>query len=117
MHFLHRKIFLLTSIFSMFTLFCLAPATAQERNGTITGRVTDSTHAILQGARVEVQPTGQTTASNAKGDFAITGLAAGHYTVTITYVGFTSFSKDVDVAPCGTANVDATLAVEAKGEE
>jgi TonB-dependent receptor len=117
MHFLHRKIFLLTSIFSMFTLFCLAQATAQERNGVISGRVTDSTHAILQGARVELQPTGQTTASNSKGDFAITGLAAGHYTVTITYVGFTTFSKDVDVSASGTANVDATLAVEAKGEE
>jgi len=117
MHFLHRKIFLLTSIFSMISLFCLAQATAQERNGVISGRVTDSTHAILQGARVELQPTGQTTASNSKGDFAITGLAAGHYTVTITYVGFTTFSKDVDVSASGTANVDAMLAVEAKGEE
>ncbi|HTD25309.1 MAG TPA: TonB-dependent receptor [Terriglobales bacterium] len=101
----------------MISLFCLAQATAQERNGVISGRVTDSTHAILQGARVELQPTGQTTASNSKGDFAITGLAAGHYTVTITYVGFTTFSKDVDVSASGTANVDATLAVEAKGEE
>src|SRR5713101_4293328 len=117
MHFLHRKIFLLTSIFSMFTLFCLAPATAQERNGTITGRVTDSTHAILQGARVEVQPTGQTAVSNGKGEFVISGLAPGHYTLTITYVGFTPFSKDVDVAAGNTANVDAALEVEAKGEE
>jgi len=117
MHFLHRKIFLLTSIFSMFTVFCLAQATAQERNGVISGRVTDSTHAILQGARVELQPTGQTAVSNGKGEFAISGLAPGHYTLTITYVGFTPFSKDVDVSAGGTTNVNATLEVEAKGEE
>src|SRR5260370_13670427 len=101
----------------MFTLFCRAPATAQERNGQITGRVTDSTHAILQGARVEVQPTGQTAVSNGKGEFVISGLAPGHYALTITYVGFTPFSKDVDVAAGNTANVDAALEVEAKGEE
>ena len=37
----------------------LTPAAAQERRGIITGLVTDSAHAILQGASVELQPFGQ----------------------------------------------------------
>src|SRR5579859_1499417 len=117
MYFLQRRLFLNTSILFMFTMFCVAAAIAQERNSTITGRVTDSTHALLQGARVELQPTGQTAVSSSKGEFAISGLAAGQYTIIISYVGFTPFTSELNITPGGTANVDAVLQVEAKGEE
>ena len=114
MHFLHRRLFLITATV---TMFCAAEATAQERKGQITGRVTDSTHAVLQGARIEVQPTGQAVASDSQGQYAISGLVPGHYTLAISYVGFTPFSADVNVVAGQTANLDAMLQVEAKGEE
>src|SRR5579859_4727653 len=117
MYFLQHRLFLNTSILLMFTMFCVAGATAQERKSTISGRVTDSSHAVLQGARVEVQPTGQTAVSSSKGEFTISGLAAGQYTITISYVGFAPFTSELNITPGGTANVDAMLQVEAKGEE
>jgi len=94
-------------------LFFVAPATAQERKGTITGHVTDATHAVLRGAQVELQPSGQTAVSDAQGQFIISGVAPGHYTLTVSAVGFAPFStNDVGVTSGAVLNVDATLQVE-----
>ena len=117
MHFLQRRLFLNTVIVVISAMLCAVSLTAQERKSTITGRVTDVTHAVLQGARVEVEPTGQTAVSNSQGEFAITGLAPGQYKVSVSYVGFTPFSTDVNVTGGATASVEAALQVEAKGEE
>jgi TonB-dependent receptor len=117
MHFLHRRLSLITVTLVISTIFCAAALVAQERTSTITGRVTDSTHALLQGARIQVQPTGQTAVSNSKGEFTISGLAGGQYNVTITYVGFAAFTSELNIPPGGSANVDAVLEVEAKNEE
>ena len=57
-------------------------ADAQERKGLITGLVTDSAHAILQGASVELQPTGKKTVSDNTGQFSIADVAPGTYTLT-----------------------------------
>jgi hypothetical protein len=46
----------------------------QERKGTIIGHVTDVKHGVLQGARVQVQPTGQVAATDSQGQFTIAGL-------------------------------------------
>jgi hypothetical protein len=53
----------------------LLQAGAQERKGTISGHVTDASHGILQGARVQVQPTGQIAATDSQGQFTISGRA------------------------------------------
>jgi TonB-dependent receptor len=91
----------------------VAPATAQERKGTITGHVTDATHAVLRGAQVQLQPSGQTAVSDDQGQFIISGVAPGRYTLTVSAVGFAPFStSDVGVTGAGVVNVDATLQVE-----
>jgi TonB-dependent receptor len=101
----------------MFSTLRPAPVVAQERKGAIAGHVTDTTHAVVQGARVELQPAGQNAVSDGQGQFSITGLAAGHYTLTVSAVGFASFSSnDLAVTPGGLVNVDATLQVEARSE-
>src|SRR6266852_173787 len=101
----------LFSLFLMVVLICsvlrLTPVNAQERKATITGRATDTNHDPLVGAKVEMQPLGQTAVTDAQGGFRISDLAPGGYTVAISYVGFTSFSKVVTVASGGIANVDA----------
>ncbi len=89
---------------SIVSVFYLAPATAQERKGIISGRVTDSTHAVLQGARVELQPKGPSVVSDSQGQFTIGGLTPGHYTLTVTAVGFAPFStSDLAVTAGGVA--------------
>jgi TonB-dependent receptor len=89
---------------------------AQERNGTLTGLVTDSAHAILQGARVDLEPAAAPAVSNNQGEFTITGLAAGKYTLTISFVGLAPFSKEVTVTGSQVTRVVAELQVASLSE-
>src|SRR5258708_26523237 len=81
-------------VFSFFLFACVvnlawfAPAGAQERKGTITGHVTDTNRAVLQGARIELQPKGPTAVSDGQGQFTVSGVTPGHYTVSISYAVF-----------------------------
>jgi len=43
---------------------CTIPVRAQQRNGIITGSVTDSAGGALPGARVDLLPNGQSVVSN-----------------------------------------------------
>ncbi|HKE31995.1 MAG TPA: TonB-dependent receptor [Candidatus Angelobacter sp.] len=97
-------------------VFWFAAARAQERKGSITGRVTDKEHAILQGARIELRPSGKTAVSDNQGQFTLTDLAPGHYTVTVSYVGFSPFSTETDVPAGGVANVDAAMQIGTRSE-
>ena len=67
----------------LFNVLWVASTTAQERRGTITGRVVDSSQGILQGARIELQPGGQVVASDSHGEFTMNNLAPGKYTAVI----------------------------------
>ncbi|HEY6271529.1 MAG TPA: TonB-dependent receptor, partial [Terriglobales bacterium] len=99
------------------TALSLVAAAAQERKGGISGYVTDATRAVVQGAKVAVQPGGQTAVSDGQGQFTITGLAPGRYTVTVSAIGFAAFtSNDVAVTSGGIVNVDAKLAIETHTE-
>jgi TonB-dependent receptor len=95
----------------MISMLCATPALAQERKGTINGRVTDADHRALQGARVELQPTGLTAVTDGQGQFTISDVAPGAYTLTVSYVGFSPFSAPVTVTPGSPAQVDALLQV------
>src|SRR5467141_3370765 len=90
---------------------------AQERKGGISGHVTDVNHDALVGARVEVQPNGYAVATDAQGSFTISDLAPGKYTLTVSYVGFKPFSKDVTVASGSVTNADAALDIETVNEQ
>lgn len=94
-----------------------ASVTAQERKGIITGRVTDAQHGVLQGARVQVQPTNQISATDSQGQFTISGLAPGKYNITVSYVGFAPYSTEVTVNTGETAKVEAVLQVGTVSEE
>jgi TonB-dependent receptor len=89
----------------------------QERKGTIAGRVTDASHDVLPGARVELQPKGRTVATDNQGQFTISDVTAGEYKLTISYVGFAPFEKAVKVAGGDVAQVDAVLEVKTVNEE
>ena len=97
-------------------VFGISKGLGQERKGTITGRVTDVNHAVLQGARITVQPNRAITASDGQGQFAIYGVSPGRYTVTISAVGFAPFSQEVDVAAGSVANLNAVLEVGTRTE-
>ena len=72
---------------------------AQSSKGSVTGRIMDSAGAILQGASIQLQPGGASAASTMQGEFTISDLPPGPYKITVTYVGFTPFTSDVNVTP------------------
>src|SRR5262249_12249540 len=91
---------------------------AQNKSATtITGRVSDSSGAVLQGARVELQPRGVITTTNSWGEFTFTNIPPGAYTVTISYVGFATFSQAVSVGGNPVEPIVAAVEVQTKSEE
>src|SRR5438309_790318 len=94
----------------------VAGAGAQERRGTITGRVMDPSQGVLPGARVELQPTGNSAVSNGHGEFTITDIVPGKYTLSVSYVGFEPFSTEVNVTGEAAARVEAVLQIGKQNE-
>jgi len=90
---------------------------AQSGRGVIVGRVKDVAGAVLQGAKIDLEPKAASAASDIVGEFTITDLAPGSYTVTVSYVGFAPFSNKVNVTAGQTAHVDATLKVASDVEQ
>jgi TonB-dependent receptor len=91
---------------------CAGAATnagAGGSNGSVIGTVKDSTGALLKGAQVVLQPTATTVASDTEGAFEIQNVKPGSYTVTITYIGFSSFTTTVVVTEGQKAQVNALL--------
>jgi len=94
-------------------------AQAQENTGTVKGKVTDSSGAVVPGAKVTVVGRGgeRTAATDAAGAYAVTGLAPATYAVRILAPGFGLFRAKVDVAAGGVATVDANLVVALEKQE
>lgn len=94
-----------------------AQTPAQGGKGAITGRVTDRSGGVLQGAQISVEPVGLTAASDVQGQFFINDIDSGSYTLTVTYVGFAKFTQTVNVAPGQTASVEAKLSLQSANQE
>ena len=100
-----RRVFLFGFLFQ----FLIAASFAQTGNGTIAGRVTDASQGVLSGARIELQPGGKSVVSDSNGEFSITGIAPGRYTVNISDPGFGLYSSDVTVTVDKPVRLEATL--------
>ncbi len=87
------------------------PALSQSGRGALTGSVSDTRGGVLQGARVRVDPGGATVLSGPSGQFELTGLPTGDYTVAITYAGFADFSQKITVVSGQSVRLAATLSV------
>src|SRR6478752_1421699 len=86
----------------------------QTFRGTILGTVTDTSGAVVSGAKVEAKnvATGlqRTTQTSPDGSYSIPELPLGTYTVTISQSGFqTSVTTNVVVDVASERRVDASL--------
>ncbi len=78
-------------IFGLASVMLYSPVSGQQQNGSITGIVQDTVGAILVGASVTVVAPDnreRTTTSNARGEFSMTGLAPGVYTLKVFATNF-----------------------------
>ncbi len=106
----------ITLIFLLIILIQSANAFCQNGKGIISGRVADSANAVLQGARVRLEPGGIIAATDNQGQFTLTNLAPGPYTLTVTFVGFRDFTATVSVT-AGVIREDVVMKVASKNEE
>ena len=78
--------------FLLCNLTLVSPLFGQEHPGSITGRAVDRAGAVLQGAHVEIEPSRIATATNAQGEFTVTGLAPGSY-LAITHAAIETVAQ------------------------
>jgi len=74
--------FVLIGLVSLSSALLFLPdcSAAPERKGSISGRVTDNSGGVLQGAQIELQARNVSLASNGQGEFFINDLEPGSYT-------------------------------------
>jgi TonB-dependent receptor len=89
---------------------------AQSGKGTIVGRVMDTGGGVLQGAKVQLAPGEISRVSDAQGEFTITGVDPGSYTITVSYVGLDAYSATIEVRPGTVVRADASLKVNSQSE-
>jgi len=94
---------------------------AQVDTGTIIGRVTDPSGAVIQGAQVTVTQiatnTDSVTQTNAEGIYRVQSLRPGIYRVTVVVSGFKKFVREnLELRLSDTMPIDVTLAVGAQTE-
>jgi hypothetical protein len=99
----------------LLTLLCAPIVSAQSTTGTISGRVTDAQGLALPGVTVTAESPSlqgaRTTVTSENGDYIITLLPSGTYTVRFEITGFETQQRSVNLAPTQTVPVDATLGV------
>ncbi len=89
---------------------------AQTSVGRISGSVTDQSGAAVVGAKVTIISTetqsARTAASDSSGFYAVTNLAIGHYTASVSSAGFQKQEqKDLNVVADGHITADFKLQV------
>jgi outer membrane receptor protein involved in Fe transport len=93
------------------TLLLTSPALPQGTRGNITGRISDRTGAVLEGAIVQLEGTGHVATTNGKGEYLLADLAAGEYSLTFSYVGMAPTTQKATVSAGQATRVDLTMQV------
>ena len=101
----------LISYLVLFSALLTGALAAQTTKASLTGTVKDVSGAQLQGARINLEPAAQPTTSNGQGAFFYSNLTPGDYTVTISAVGFETYSTQITLSPGQGAHLDAFLKV------
>jgi iron complex outermembrane receptor protein len=71
---------------------------AFAQTGGIKGKVIDEANLALPGSSVTIEGTTLGATTDGNGNYTITGLKAGNYTVTAKFLGYISFQKTVAVS-------------------
>jgi hypothetical protein len=103
---------------AILALFLLSPSpsAAQVNSASLRGTVTDATGAAVEGAQVsaELKDTNapRTTVTNGTGDYSLSSLQPGNYTITVSKTGFSTFKQTNFTLEVGAlASLDAALKV------
>jgi hypothetical protein len=94
-------------------------AAAQSSTGTIKGVLTDDSGASIPAAFLTLTtPAGKTQAqSQADGSYTFVGLKPGDYTLSVSYPGFSPFTKVVTVSAGGAVQLPIQLTIVTEKQE
>ncbi|WP_370338485.1 TonB-dependent receptor [Parvularcula marina] len=100
--------------FTMLMAATSVAALSSAMAGDITGKVTDAAGTVpLRGAEVTVEETGQKVVTGRDGSFRVTGLDAGTYNLSVTYLGAPETAASVSLASAdATSSVDIAMGGE-----
>jgi hypothetical protein len=102
---LYLSLLLCTFLITAPSLFAQSPS-----KGSISGFVRDKESGeTLILANVMIDKTAIGAATNTSGYYTITGLVPGKYTVSVSYLGYDVFKKEVTVEPGGNVRLDINL--------
>lgn len=73
----------------MLMFFALCTLTTYAQTGSISGKIIDETKLPVPGVTVQVDGTQKLAITDENGNFKITGLNSGTYTLTAKYIGYT----------------------------
>lgn len=83
-----------------------------SQSSSLSGKVTDAKGEAVVGANVVLSSGSKSTSTNAEGMYSFSGLADGSVTVTVSYIGFATEKKTVDVK--GSTTMDFQLQDDSK---
>lgn len=99
------------------TLYAASTAFGQNTKGIISGHVADTVNAVLQGARIKIEPADRQVISDGQGNFLITDLDPGTYDIEVKFVGFKEFNTKVTVTAGQVSHVEAVMRVASDSEQ
>ncbi|MFD2101394.1 TonB-dependent siderophore receptor [Flagellimonas iocasae] len=86
--------------------------TSQAQTGNLKGRVTDQNNTPLSNVNIALSNTSLGATSDNSGNYEITNLAPGSYTLTFSMVGYGTQNKTITLYANQTTNVPTTVLVE-----
>jgi hypothetical protein len=94
---------------ALFLLFIIFTQVSMAQKAFVKGKIVDDQNQPLPGANVSISETNQGTFSSLNGEFYLSGIEAGNYTLEISYIGFNKASKKVDLQSGATLLVNFEL--------
>jgi len=95
---------------AVFLVIALTALPAQAQTGTVSGTVFDAeTQNPLPGTNVVIQGTQQGATTDSQGEYEITGVEPGDYTVLASFIGYQDLSKEITVQSGQTSELDFQL--------
>ncbi|TKC09460.1 TonB-dependent receptor [Pedobacter frigoris] len=93
--------------FAIIMTCCNAIAFAQK--GLLTGKVTDMQNLSLPGAVLRLEPGNLHTISDTYGKFQFLNVPVGQYTLTVSYIGYNSYSSPITVIKNKAVSTDVIM--------
>lgn len=90
-------------------IIMMASLAIQAQNGTVRGRITDPNAMVLPGANIFIESLSIGAVSDVNGFYTLMDVPAGTQTITVSYIGFSGTSKQVNIEQDKTNIADFVL--------